>query len=100
MRNSFLYLLITSNHLPTLAWVKNVYSLCVEGVVNRAQSYTTLWTKALNHYTVWVQTISYTHSVDSFPPSLYTPKIQQLTDTRSYFSPLSTAPTINKKKEN
>lgn len=86
--------------LSTKTWVKNVYSLCVEGVVNRAQSYTTLWTRAFNPYTLWVQPSSYTHSVDSFPPSLYTSNIRYLTETKDYLSPLSTAPTINKKKEN
>lgn len=50
------------------AWVKNVYSLCVEGVVNRAKSYTGGVYQHSNPLTLRVQTPSFTQSLDMFTP--------------------------------
>jgi hypothetical protein len=81
-------------------WVKNVYSLCVEVVVNRVKSYTGGVYKNCNPLVLRVQTPSFTQSLDSFTPSLYTPffNISYLLTTHLYT--LSTAPTIKKTKEN
>ena len=81
------------------AWVKNVYSLCVEGVVNRVQSYTAQLQSTICHLRLRVQPTSFTHSLDSFTPALYTANFPNLTDTNTYLYTLSTAPTIKKNKK-
>jgi hypothetical protein len=81
------------------AWVKNVYSLCVEGVVNSGRL-SPIYQLPLTHYpSLGAQPTSFTQVVDTFPPSLYTPKILQLTDTYSHLYTLSTPPTIKKNKK-
>lgn len=89
-------------HSPALpsTWVKNVYSLCVEGVVICVRSYTG-WVQ--NLHTVLdtrVQPSSNAQVITTFPPSLYTVKNSSFTDVTSQLSPLSTVPTIKKMKEN
>ena len=88
---------------PTLlltAWVKNVYSLCVEGVINSANLSTTTHRLPSTNYRLRVQTASFTQTLDSFTPSLYTPKNSYLPDTTHQLYTLSTVPTIKKTKEN
>jgi hypothetical protein len=80
------------------AWVKNVHSLCVEGVVTRAQSYTGMYKTFTQSFTVWVKAPSFAQVIDTFPPSLYTPIFHQLPDKNSQLSTLSTAPIIKKKR--
>jgi len=81
-------------------WVKNVYSLCVEGVVNRAKSYTGGIYQHSNPLTLRVQTLSFTQSLDSFTPSLYTPFFSISYLLTNHLCTLSTVPTIKKTKEN
>jgi hypothetical protein len=81
-------------------WVKNVYSLCVEGVVNRAKSYTGGVYQHSNPLTLRVQTPSFTQSLDRFTPSLYTPFFNFLHLLTAHLYTLSTVPTIKKTKEN
>jgi hypothetical protein len=81
-------------------WVKNVYSLCVEGVVNRVKSYTGGVYKNSNPLVLRVQTPSFTHSLDRFTPSLYTPFFNFLYLLTAHLYTLSTVPTIKKTKEN
>lgn len=81
-------------------WVKNVYSLCVEGVVICGRSYTG-WVQSLSlTITGSVKAPLHTQVITTFPPILYTAKNSPLTDTISQLSPLSTVPTIKKMKEN
>ena len=80
------------------AWVKNVHSLCVEGVVNRAYSYTGMYKTLTQGFGVWVKAQGFTQVIDTFPPGLYTPNFLQLTDTNYRLSTLSTAPIIKKKR--
>lgn len=86
------------NTIP-LGWVKNVYSLCVEGVLTRVNLYTA--SLSTNNPTLHtrVQTLRFTQTFDSFTPSLYTPfsRILHLLSTGLYT--LSTPPTIKKNKE-
>ncbi len=82
------------------AWVKNVYSLCVEGVVTSAQSYTGSLQNVLQLTTTRVQPLSFTHTIDSFTPALYTANFLNFNLLNRHLYTLSTAPTIKKKKEN
>lgn len=89
-------------HSSTLSstWVKNVYSLCVEGVVICGRSYTEWVQNLIATINTRVQPAFHTQFFTTFPPVLYTAKNGQLTDMMSYLSPLSTVPTIKKMKEN
>lgn len=82
------------------AWVKNVYSLCVEGMVNSAQSYTLCLLSTINYLRARVQPTSFTHTMDSFTPALYTANFPYFNLLSTHLYTLSTAPTIKKKKEN
>ena len=86
-------------HNPTLSqtWVKNVYSLWVEGVVNRVNLYTGLSQSPTKASTVRVQPSLIPKFMDSFPLFLYTAFFRQLTDVKLRLSTLSTAPIIKKK---
>jgi len=77
-------------------WVKNVYSLCVQGVVNSAKSYTASLPSPMNTQVMGVKPTHFTHFLDNFPPSLYTPKIALLSLETTHLCTLSTVPTINK----
>jgi len=81
------------------AWVKNVYSLCVDGVVTRAQSYTGSVHNAIKTFTVRVQPIVITNSMDSFTPSLYTANFSIFNLLTGHLYTLSTVPTIKKIKK-
>lgn len=84
-------------HLPA-AWVKNVYSLCVERAlkcVNLSPSTRRQLTTATQPR---VQPTSFTQLIRIFPLYSYTPIFRQLTDTNFPFSTLSTAPIIKKKR--
>jgi hypothetical protein len=86
------------NISPFSAWVKNVYSLCVEGVITRVHSYTNFSPLRFIQLQLVVQTPLSPLFIDSFPPALYTAKnsFLPLIDTLLYT--LSTAPTIKKMK--
>lgn len=88
-----------SNTLPQ-TWVKNVYSLCVEGVVICVRSYTGWVQNLVTIHTVRVQPTIRTQLITTFPLSLYTGENSYITDATTDLSPLSTVPTIKKKKEN
>ncbi len=89
-------------HSPTLfsTWVKNVYSLCVEGVVICGRSYTGWVQNVHAAIQTSVQPTIFTQVITTFPPALYTGKNNHLTDVNSELSLLSTVPTIKKMKEN
>lgn len=83
---------------PTLfkTWVKNVYSLCVEGVITCAESYTARATHALQYIQLRVQPLLFTHILDSFTPASYTANFNYFNLLSSHLYTLSTPPTINK----
>ena len=85
------------NTLPQ-SWVKNVYSLWAQGVVNRVKPYTTLYTNPATATTLGVKPSFIPQLVNTFPPESPTPKIAQLTDTTDQLPTVSTAPTIKKKR--
>ena len=84
-------------HLPK-TWVKNVYSLWAQGVVNRVKSYTALYINPTPGLQLGVKPQRIPQLVNTFPPGLPTSKIAQLTDVISRLSTLSTPPTIKKKR--
>ena len=85
------------NTLPQ-TWVKNVYSLWVQGVVNRAKKSTTTYQKPETTYQLGAKPQYIPQLVNTFPPESPTGKIIQLTDVIRRLSTLSTAPTIKKKR--
>ena len=82
-----------------VAWVKNVYSLCVERVVNGVRSYTTHQQTTINQLPTRAQLPFFTHLIPTLQPTLYTAKNHQLTPTSYHLYTLSTAPTIKKNKK-
>lgn len=80
-------------------WVKNVYSLCVEGVVICVRSYTGLADTRTHLLSNRVQPSTFTHIMDSFTPSLYTPIFSALPQVNTHLYTLSTVPTIKKNKK-
>lgn len=81
-------------------WVKNVYSLCVEGVVKGVQLYTGGHTSTLVATEQRAQPTTFTHILDSFTPALYTVNFRNFNQLITHLYTLSTGPTIKKKKEN
>lgn len=77
-------------------WVKNVYSLCVEGVVTRAKSYTGRPMNAPQSTQPRVQPLLFTQILDSFAPTSYTANFNYFNLLSSHLYTLSTPPTINK----
>ncbi len=86
------------NFIPQ-AWVKNVYSLCVEGVVNRAQSCTALHIQATQPIYGSVKPQLLTNYSDSFTPQLYTTISRYLHLLVNQFYTVSTAPIIIRTKK-
>lgn len=82
-----------------LTWVKNVYSLCVDGRVTGAQSYTGSLTASLEVIHLSAQAPQSTNTINRFEPTLYTAFFSHLPDTTNHLSTLSTAPTIEKTKK-
>ena len=78
------------------AWVKNVYSLCVEGVTTRAQSYTGSVIMSSPSYSVLVQPTVLPIFVDTLPTTLYTAKNALLPQINAHLYTLSTGPIITK----
>ena len=81
------------------AWVKNVYSLCVEGVTTSVQSYTGSLLTMLKATWVRVQPTGYTQTMDSFTPGSYTANFGNFNLLNVHLYTLSTAPTIKKNKK-
>lgn len=81
------------------AWVKNVYSLCVDSAVSSAHLYTGTYFDQYSTYEKRVQPAFFTHSLDSFTPRIYTPIFAYLPLLHSGLFTVSTYPTINKVKE-
>ena len=77
-------------------WVKNVYSLWVEGVVNRANLSTPSEKQRTTATQQRVQPTFSTMFINMYPLYLYTAFFRQLTDTILPLSTLSTAPIIKK----
>lgn len=78
------------------AWVKNVYSLCVDGVFHGGYSYTgerkTFYSPAICR----VQPTFSTYFIPTFSPYSYTAIFSNLPLIKSDFYTLSTAPIISK----
>ena len=81
------------------AWVKNVYSLCVDGVLKGVYSYTGTNFNYTNPVVGRVQNPLFTHSLDSFTPTLYTRIFTSLSLLTTGLYTQSTPPTIIKKKK-
>ena len=81
------------------AWVKNVYSLCVDSVLKSVYSYTDTNFNYTNHVVGRVQTPLFTHSLDSFTLTLYTPIFAPSSLLTTGLYTQSTPPTIIKKKK-
>ena len=77
-------------------WVKNVHSLCVEGVVNRVNLSPTTKTYLPTTTNSWVKPQLFTHILDSFTPTIYTANFTSLPLVNPHLYTLSTYPTINK----
>ena len=99
MRNTTANYQLVPTFYPFLTWVKNVYSLCVEGVVTGVQSYTGSLRTTLQASTARAQLPFFTHLIPTLQPTLYTAKNRQLTPTSYHLYTLSTAPTIKKNKK-
>lgn len=80
-------------------WVKNVYSLGIQGVITRGQSSTATYPHLSIHKNMGVKPLSYTHNPQSFSPYLYTRFLRRFNLLFSSLSTLSTPPTITKTKE-
>lgn len=83
-----------------IAWVKNVYSLCVDSVDACVYSYTGTHPNVNSRNKVVVQPQVYTRFTTSFTPLLFTAIFHHLPDTKYRLSPLSTAPIIKTTKLN
>jgi len=81
------------------AWVKNVYSLCVEGVLNGVYTYTPF----TPHYQLpshqSAQPIKNALFINRFTPASYTPISSQLHLIYTHLYTLPTAPIIKKNKK-
>ena len=82
---------------PVYNWVKNVYSLCVERRVTGARSYTGIGTSPTLPIKSSVQAASFTHSIPTFTPGMYTAFLTNFNQLITYFYTLSTPPIITKK---
>lgn len=82
--------------MPNIAWVKNVYSLCVDSPLNRVQTYTTQWLSDAVIYNPGVKAHSFTRFLDSFAPQLYTEKLHTSNLLINHFYTVSTPPIIKK----
>lgn len=82
-----------------IAWVKNVYSLCVDSAVSSVYPYTGAYFTQYSTNKKRVQPTFSTHSLDSFAPRIYTPIFAYLPLLHSGLFTVSTYPTINKMKE-
>ena len=80
-------------------WVKNVYSLCTQGVITSAQSYTPLGQLPHNSQVVRVQPQVIPLFLNSFTPYSYTAFFSQFNLLITHLYTVSTAPIIKKKKE-
>lgn len=81
------------------AWVKNVYSLCVDSTISSVHPYTGAYFTQYTTYKKRVQPAFSTHSLDSFTPRIYTPIFAYLPLLYRGLFTVSTYPTINKMKE-
>ncbi len=77
-------------------WVKNVYSLWVEGVVNRVNLSTANENQLTSVIQTRVQPTFSTKFINTYPLYLYTAFFRQLTDINLPLSTLSTPPIIKK----
>jgi len=80
-------------------WVKNVYSLCVQGMENRGHLSTLRLQTSTHYQPASAQPTRFTQSIRNFPPTVYTPKNDQITPSNSHLYTLSTPPTIKKNKK-
>lgn len=85
--------------LLSTAWVKNVYSLCVEGVETRAQSYTGTVLSPAFVTNTGVKPSRFTQLMDSYPLIEYTAYFRHFNLLLSRLYTVSTVPTITEDKE-
>lgn len=80
-------------------WVKNVYSMCAEGVVNgvNLSPLTNMHLPATSN--LGVQPTVFTHTFNSFAPSMYTANFSHFNPLSIHLYTLSTPPTIKKNKK-
>ena len=81
------------------AWVKNVYSLCVEGVETRAQSYTGALLSPAFVANMGVKPSRFTQLMDSYPLIEYTAYFPHFNPLLSRLYTVSTVPTITEDRE-
>ncbi len=82
---------------PVQNWVKNVYSMCVQGRVTRVRSYTAIHQVIQTAVQNSVQQPTFTHFMPSFTPALYTPMFSVFNPLIVHFYTVSTPPIITKK---
>ena len=82
-----------------VAWVKNVYSLCLQSTKTRGYLSTPGLLTTSDHPSIRAQLPFFTHLIPTLQPTLYTAKNHQLTPTSYHLYTLSTAPTIKKNKK-
>jgi hypothetical protein len=85
--------------IPT-AWVKNVYSLRMNSGIERGNTQVSYTPPTLAFTSMWVKAPSYTQVSTMFSSVLSTLKNAILPLLITDLYPVSTAPTIKKKKEN
>jgi len=81
------------------AWVKNVHSLCVEGVVTSAYSYTGTLSSSEISSVIRAQPSLITSFLNSFTPYSYTAFFTQFNLLITHLYTVSTAPIIKKNKK-
>ena len=82
-----------------VAWVKNVYSLCLQSTKTRGYLSTPQLLTTNNHSSTRAQLPFFTHFIPTLQPAVYTAKNSQLTPINYHLYTLSTAPTIKKNKK-
>lgn len=87
------------NPLP-FTWVKNVYSLRMISGIDSGNTIVSYTPPTLASIGLWVQTPIYTQLTTKFSAVLSTLNIPQLHLLIRHLYPVSTVPTIKKKKEN
>lgn len=78
------------------AWVKNVYSLCVESGIQCVRSYTGVYTSTISQPSTRVKPSVFTQLPTSFTPAQYTAFYRHFNLLINRLYTISTAPIINK----
>lgn len=89
-------MLKTTSYSPVYKWVKNVYSMCAQGVFTCVSIFTGARTSPISTHLNRVQTPLLPRFLTSFTPASYTGFFNQFNLLYTQLYPLSTAPTITK----